>query len=143
MAVNPFLKQNKKERKPIKIQVSDLFVDENGKPVPFILKILSSEEAEDLKKECMEPVFDPRTRRKVGSNLNQDEYQNKMLAKSVVYPDLTDKENQKSWGARDEYDLLFKMLDFQERATLLSEFDKNFSTSDTIAEDAEAETKNE
>ncbi len=142
MATNPYLKQNKKPRKPIEIIVSDNFVDEDGNPAPFVLRIITSEEADALAESCMEPVIDPHTRKKIGSEVNQKRLQHELLVKSIVKPDLENKEMQESWGARNASELLTNMLDMLEKQTLLTEFDKYFKTSDEKSIDAEKETKN-
>lgn len=141
MATNPFLKQNKKEQEPIEIFVSDNFKDEKG-PVPFILKIISAEEADRITDTCIEPVIDPQTRRKVGSEVNQKRLQMELLVKSIISPDLENKDLQESWDARNATDLLNKMLDMREKSVLLTEFDTYFKPSEQVSIDAEEETKN-
>ena len=143
MSTNPFLKQNKKVEKPIEIYVSDNFVDSDGKRIPFILRIISSVEAERLTQECLEPTIDPVTHRKNGQEVNQQRLQKELLVKSIVQPDLEDKELQESWKAHNATDLLDKMLNVQERNTLLTEFDKYFTPVEQKSEEAEEETKNE
>lgn len=143
MSTSPFLKQNKKPQKPIKIYVSDNFVDSDGNQVPFILKIISTKEVDALSDKCMEPVIDPRTHRKTGQEINQKRLQEEILAKSIISPDLADEELQKSWGVNNEVELLNEMLDFKERSVLVTEFDKYFQTNEQKAEEAEEETKNE
>lgn len=142
MSTNPFLKQNKEEAKPIEIFVSDRFKDEKGELVPFVLQIISSEEADLLTETCMEPIIDPQTRRKIGQEVNQKRLQQELLVKSIVSPDLEDKELQDSWGAHNSVDLLQKMLDMKEKSILLTEFDKQFKPSERKSQDAEEETKN-
>lgn len=143
MSTNPFLKQNKKAEKPIEIFVSENFIDEKGKPVPFVLKIISSEEADLISDTCIEPVIDPQTRRKVGQEVNQKRLQQELLVKSIVTPDLEDKETQDSWGAHNSVDLLNKMLNMKEKAALIKAFDKEFESSEQKSEKSETETKNE
>ena len=134
MSTNPFLKQNKKVEKPIEIYVSDNFVDSDGKRIPFIVR---------LTQECLEPTIDPVTHRKNGQEVNQQRLQKELLVKSIVQPDLEDKELQESWKAHNATDLLDKMLNVQERNTLLTEFDKYFTPVEQKSEEAEEETKNE
>ena len=142
MPVNPFLKQNKKKREPIKIYVSDLWVDENGEPIPFILKMISSKRAEEITEECQVPVIDPQTRRKIGQEVDQKLVQETILVESIVQPDLTDKETQASWDAKTPMESLTNMLDFDEKATLLKEFNKVFEPNEKLSEKSEKETKN-
>lgn len=142
MSVNPFLKKNKKVRKPVKVYVSDLFVDENDKPVPIEFKVISAKESENLRTTCQRPVIDPQTRKKVGEELDQELFQKWLLAKSMVYPDLTDPEMQKSWGVNNEIDLLTEMFDAKEQLELVREFDALYKSEDEIAQEAENDTKN-
>lgn len=142
MAVNPFLKENKKTREPIEIYVSDLFVDENGDPVPFVLEIISSKEAEEITQECKTSVIDPQTRRKIGEEIDEKLVQDTIIAHSIKSPDLTDKKTQASWGANNPRELLSNMLDFKEKAILYQEFNKHFEYSSELSQKAEKETKN-
>ena len=143
MSTNPFLKQNKKAEKPIEIFVSENFIDEKDNPIPFVLKIISSEEADLISETCMEPVIDPQTRRKIGQEINQKRFQMELLVKSIVEPDLEDEELQKSYGAHNAFDCLQKMLNFKEKANLIRTFDKEFESSEQKSENSETETKNE
>lgn len=143
MSTNPFLKQNKKKQEDIKIVVSDNFVDDKGNPVPFVMRIISAEEADRLSETCMEPVIDPNTRRKVGSEINQKRLQQELLVNSIVYPDLNDQEMLDSWEAKTPAQLLDKMLNMDEKSILVREFDKHFTSSEQISNEAEIETKNE
>ena len=48
MALEAFLRQNKKERETIKFPASKDFVDENGKPIDWTVRPLTSREAENI-----------------------------------------------------------------------------------------------
>lgn len=142
MAINPFLKQNKIEEEIIEVPVSDRFVDEKGNPVPFKLRILNNSEVEELQIQATEPVFDSKTRRKIGSELNQEKFGSLLLANAITYPDLGDEELMKSWDAEDKVDLLKKMLDIREMRVLSEAFQDTYYPDWEQQVEAEESTKN-
>ena len=89
-----FMKANKIEKKNERYAATRSLVDENGKPLEWEFRHITSKENEELRDDCTIDV--PITgkpnmfRQKVKSGL----YIQKMIAASVVVPDLYDKELQ-------------------------------------------------
>lgn len=93
--------------------ISRRFVDDDGKPIEFIIKAVTEAENEVLRMEARRPV---------GGELKFDSknYCNRLLATSVVYPNLKNAELQRSWGVYSAEDLICKMLLAGEYSKLLN-----------------------
>ena len=107
-----FLKKNKATRENVKYAASKGFLDENGKPVEWEIRPVTSRENEALREECM--VEAPsRGRRRRGSQYRVDtvRYLAKLMAASVVFPDLQNAELQDSYGVKTPEDLVKELLD--------------------------------
>ncbi len=99
--------------------ISDRFVDEEGNEVPFVIRTLTSREL----KEC-------RNKAKVDDgegNITVDNeiFENELIKKAVVSPDLNDSELQDSYGVMGEDQLLDEMLLAGEFTTLVKEINSH------------------
>lgn len=105
MALAAFLKQNKKETGNIKFVASQKFVDDNGKPLEWTLRPMTSKDAERIRKACQSYGK--------GGKVNVDTARfNRMVAANcTVEPNLKDAELQDSYGVMGEEDLIVEMLD--------------------------------
>ena len=105
MALEAFLRQNKKERETIKFPASKDFVDENGKPIDWTIRPLTSREAENIRKQV--------NRYRKGGTVEIDNalFNRKVAATCTVYPDLKNAELQDSYGVMGEEELIVEMLD--------------------------------
>ena len=92
--------------------VSNRF-QEDGKPVPFVIKPISEKENEQLLRKHTKK--DKRTGQEV---LDRTAYTHALVAAAVVYPDLKSAELQKAYGVLGEAELLNAMLTIDEYATL-------------------------
>lgn len=106
-----FMKANKKVKENEKYAPTVSLLDEKGNPVQFEFKHISSKANEELRESCMYEV--PITGRPdvYRQKLNTQKYLVKMIAGSVVYPDLYDKELQDSYGVMTPEELIFEMID--------------------------------
>lgn len=102
-----FFAQNAKASDIVEFVVSDRFKDENGNPIPWKIRALSEAENAEIRKAATKKIksggqfiyqFDP------------EEYAAKVVAASVVFPDLKNAELQKSYGVIGEVELLQRML---------------------------------
>ncbi|MFB5674273.1 phage portal protein [Paenibacillus terreus] len=88
--------------------VSERFKDENGNAVAWKLRSMTEEENQECRKAA--------TRKIKGKNgtytqeIDPNEYMGKLMAASIVYPDLKDAELQRSYGVLGAESLLRKML---------------------------------
>lgn len=103
-----FFAQNAEKVETVEEVISTRFKDENGTPIPFEFRPISSEENKNIKKACTKKV---RVKKGVYQDeLDADAYTDKFLAASIVFPNLKDVELQKSYNVLGEVDLLRAML---------------------------------
>lgn len=137
-----FMKANKIEKKNGRYAATKSLCDENGKPLEWEIRHITSKENEDLRDSCTIEV--PITgkpnmfRQKVKSSL----YIQKMIAASVVVPDLYDKELQDSYGAMTPEELLLAMVDDPGEYNDLASFVQKFQGFDVSFEEKVDEAKN-
>lgn len=116
MDFQAFLKGNAKPIENIEMIVSKRFTDNEGNPIPWILKQLTGKESNELRKR-----FTKKIKNKLGrieEQFNSEGYQEAFITNSIVFPDLTNTKLQQSYGALGAYDLLQKMLSADELANL-------------------------
>lgn len=109
-----FLKGNQKETEPTKYVVSDRFLDENGKPIEWHIKPISTREDKQLKKVCSLKK----------DRLDFDQYSSKLVVASIVFPNLNDKQLQDSYNVLSGEALIEEMLRPGEYDKLLIEIQK-------------------
>lgn len=110
-SLSRFLKQNKTIKQNERHAVTDSLTDENGHPLEWEFKHISSRENEKLRDEC---TFDVQVTGKPGmyrQKFKTREYLARMVAASVVEPDLYNAELQDSYGVKTPTDLLYAMVD--------------------------------
>jgi hypothetical protein len=137
-----FMKANKAVKANEKHAVTKSLCDEKGNPLEWEFRHMSSKENEELRESCTIDV--PVTgkpgmlRQKVKSSL----YIQKMIAASVVSPDLYDTELQDSYGVSKPEDLLMAMVDDPGEYSDLAAYVQKFQGFDTGFEDKVSEAKN-
>ncbi|WP_281885686.1 phage tail assembly chaperone [Paenibacillus sp. YYML68] len=115
--ISVFFAQNAPIETNVEYMVSDRFKGKDGKPVPWILRCMTEDENETIRKAA--------TKRERGKNgivtqeTNQNEYMAKLVVASVVFPNLKDESLQKSYGVMGAEALLKKMLLSGEYTTLI------------------------
>lgn len=136
-----FMKGNKKKKENQKYAVTKSLVDENGKPLEWEFKHITSKENEEIRDECTTEVQITGKfgmyRNKVDSAL----YVRKLITASVVYPELDNKELQESYGVMGTEDLLMEMVDDPGEYADLAEFVQKMHGFKTLQEDVD-EAKN-
>lgn len=106
-----FLKKNKVARENTKFPVTKALVDEKGNPLLWEVQPLTTKEDAAIRDEC---TVDVQVTGKPGlyrQKFNTNRYLVKMAVKSIVYPNLNDKELQDSYGAMGAEQLLMEMID--------------------------------
>ena len=106
-----FLKKNKKTKDNLKIAATASFLDENGKPLLWEIRPLTTKEDNALRDDC---TVDVQVTGKPGMfrpKFNANRYLAKMAAACVVYPNLNDKELQDSYGVMGAEQLIVEMID--------------------------------
>ena len=125
---------------PIEVENREVIVSqrfqEDGRPIPFIIKPISQEENKKLMKK-----FTIKDKKGVQS-FDRTEYIANLAAQAVVFPDLTNAELQKKYGVLGESNLLQKMLYVGEYAVLIEAIQELSGFDEDINDDIE-EVKNE
>lgn len=125
--------------KPIKVDNKEVVVSnrfqEEGKPVPFVIRPISQEENKQLIKKYTKKD------KKGQESFDRTEYVSALTAAAVVFPELSNTELQKAYGVLGESALLQKMLYVGEYAVLAREVQSLSGLDEDINEDIE-EAKN-
>jgi len=137
-----FMKANKIVKENELHAVTKSLCDEKGNPLEWEFKHITSKDNEDIRESC---TFDiPVTgkpnmyRPKLKSSL----YIQKMIAASVVVPDLYDAELQDSYGVKTPEDLLMAMVDDPGEYNDLAAYVQKFQGFNVSFEDKVDEAKN-
>ena len=135
-----FLKKNKKVRTNTFYAATKSLCDEQGNPLEWEIRPLSTSETEDIRTECTTEV--PVTgkpgvyRPKINSQL----YMAKLVASAVVFPDLYNKELQDSYGVKTPEELLKQMIDnpteYNDFVEFITKFNGLTETMDEKVEEA-------
>ena len=134
-----FLKQNTIPVENQEVEVSKRFKDDAGNTVKFEIKSISNEMDDALRKQNTRQV--KKAKGVIVPELDQQKYFVDLVLKSLVYPDLNDKELQDSWGVMDSKELINAMLLPGEYSSLLQEVQK-INGWDINIEDIKEEAKN-
>lgn len=118
--LSAFLKPAYTERK-IEIIVGDRFLDEEGNPVPVVMKSLTQEQLQMIaKRSTHERKVNGRSVTEVDAN----EHLNRCLIASVVFPDLSSRELCSAYGVEDPVLLPPKMFLVDEYEKIAKAFAK-------------------
>lgn len=115
-----FLAENAVKVENIKYIVSKRFVDEDGKPIPWEIQCITSDEDEALRKACTKRVPVPGKRNQFTMDTDYNLYLGKLAARCTVFPNLDDAELQNSYGVMGSDALLKRMLTSGEYAEFLT-----------------------
>lgn len=137
-----FLKQNKIIKENTTFVATKSLVDENGKPLEWEIKPISTKENDAIRDECMIEVPIPGKMNVYRQKLNTSKYIGKMICASVVVPDLYNEELQDSYGVKTPDDLLKEMIDNPGEYQDFAAFIQEFNGFDTSLEDKVDEAKN-
>ena len=105
MKANKIVKSNEKYAPTTSLQ------DENGKPLEWEFKQISSKENEALRDSCTVEVQVKGKPNLYRPKVNTAAYLAKMIVASTVYPDLYDKELQDSYNVMTPEELLYALVD--------------------------------
>jgi hypothetical protein len=137
-----FLKKNKTVKENVKYAATKSLCDEKGNPLEWEIKPLTTRETDDIRDDCMTEVQVTGKPGQYRQKVNATKFGAKMLAASIVYPDLLNAELQDSYGVSRPEDLVREMVDNPGEYNAFLEFVQNFNGySDDINEDIE-EAKN-
>ena len=135
-----FMKAKKIAQKNEKFAPTQSLRDENGKPLEWEFKKISAKENEEIREACTMEVQVKGKPNMFRPKVKTSEYLAKMIAASVVYPDLYDKELQDSYGVMTPEDLVYAMVDnageYQELSVWLQNFQGFTKTMDDKVDEA-------
>ena len=130
-----FMKGNKAQKKNVMHPVTKSLVDENGDPLLWEIKPLTTKENEHIRESC---TIEVPVKGKPGHyrpKVDMGKYQAKMMCAAIVNPDLNNAELQNSYGVMTPEDLLQEMVDDPAEYTDLAVFVQKISGFKTLQED--------
>ena len=136
-----FMKANKIQKQNVMHPVTKSLCDENGEPLLWEIKPLTTKENERIRESCTieVPVKGKSNQYRVKVDMNR--YQAKLLCAAVVSPDLNNADLQNSYGVMSAEELIKEMVDDPAEYTDLMIFVQNLSGFKTLEEEVE-EAKN-
>ena len=137
-----FMRANKVEKKNERYAPTRSLCDENGKPLEWEFKHITSKENEALRDECTIEVPVTGKPNMFRPRVQSGKYIRKMVTAAVVYPDLYDAQLQDSYGVKTPEELLLAMVDDPGEYNELTAFMQRFQGFDTSFNDKEEEEKN-
>ncbi len=137
-----FMKVNKIQRMNTTYAATKSLTDEDGNPLLWTIKPLSTKENESIRDECMIDVPVKGKPNMFKPKLNTSKYLAKMLCACIVEPNLYDKELQDSYEVTSPESLLQAMVDNPAEYQDFAAFVQNFNGFNTTLEDKVEEAKN-
>ena len=139
---NRFMKKNKITKENTTFPATKSLVDENGNPLEWVIKPLTTKENDNIRDECMIDVPVKGKPNVYRPKLNTSKYIAKMMCACIVEPNLYDKELQDSYGVMTPDELLKEMIDDPGEYQALAAFVQEFNGFNTTLEDKVEEAKN-
>ncbi len=136
-----FFAQNALQVESVKQVVSKRFVDEQGQPIAWEVKAITSTEDEALRQSCTKRVAVDKRRGQYAPETDFNLYLGKLAAACTVFPNLNDAELQNSYGVMGADALLKAMLAPGEYANYLKAI-QEINGFDVAMEDLVDEAKN-
>lgn len=136
-----FMKANKIVKENEKYAPTKSLVDEDGKPLEWEFRHITSKENEDLRESCMMEVPVTGKPNMYRPKFKSREYTAKLTAASTVCPDLYDAELQDSYEVKTPEELLFALIDEPGEYSDLSAWVQKFQGFDVSLDDKVKEAK--
>lgn len=136
-----FLKKNKVTRENRQYAATRSLTDENGKPLMWTLRPITTAENESLREECTREVQVTGKPNLFRPKMDTARYVEKMLVAAVAEPNLYDKDLQDSYGVMTPEALLKEMVDNPGEYNDFAEFVQKMNGFTTM-DDKVAEAKN-
>lgn len=137
-----FMKKNKIVKENTTYIATKSLVDENGEPLPWTIRPLTTAENDEIRDECMKEIPVPGKPGMYRPKLDTSKYVAKMICKCVVEPNLNDAELQDSYGVMTPESLLKEMVDDPGEYQNFMTFIQKFNGFDTTMDDKVTEAKN-
>ncbi len=136
--LNRFLKENKIVKENVKYAATKSLVDEAGKPLLWEIQPLSTKKNENIRESCTIEIPVKGKPNLFREKIDSAKYTAKLIASSVVFPDLYDKDLQDSYGVMTPEELIMEMIDdpgeYGDFAQFITEFNGFSDINDDIEE---------
>lgn len=124
--LNRFLKENKIKKENVQYAATKSLTDEDGKPLLWEIKALTSKETNKITEDCTIQEQIPGKPNMFRNKIDSTKLLTKMMVASIVFPNLNDKDLQDSYGVMTPEDLITEMIDnpgeFNEFGKFINEF---------------------
>lgn len=137
-----FMKANKSVKANELHAVTKTLCDENGKPLEWEFRHITAKENDAIRDECTREIPRPGKPGAYRQKLDVSKYLRKLVAASVVSPDLYDTELQDSYDVKTPEDLLYAMVDDPGEYSELAAYVQKLNGFDVSFEDKVEEAKN-
>ncbi len=137
-----FLKKNKIQKENTTYPATKSLLDENGKPLGWEIKPLTTKDNENIRDSCMIEVPVKGKPNMYRPKLNTSLYLAKTMVASIASPNLYDAELQDSYGVKTPEELLKEMIDDPGEYNEFAAFIQQFNGFDTTMEEKVDEAKN-
>ncbi len=137
-----FLKQNKKIRENTTYLATKSLTDEEGNPLPWTIRPLTTKDNDRLRDECTIEIPVKGKPNVFRPKLDTSKYLAKMIVASVVEPNLNNKDLQDSYGVMTPEDLIKEMIDDPGEYNDFASFIQNFNSFTTTLDEKVEEAKN-
>lgn len=137
-----FLRKNKKVRENTSFPATSTLVDENGKPLEWVIQPLSTKKNEQIREECTREVPIKGKPHMFRQKIDASKYGTKLIVASVVEPDLLNAELQDSYGVKTPEELVQEMIDNPGEFANFQKFIQEFNGFTEKMEDEVEEAKN-
>ncbi len=144
MATNlsAFLKKNKKYKENVEYKATASLCDENGEPLSWKIKAISTDEYERIREKCTTEVQVTGKPGIYRQKFDSSRFIALLMCASVAEPDLYNKELQDSYGVMNPEDLIKQMIDNPGEYNEFAEFIQKFNGFDETLQDKVNEAKN-
>lgn len=137
-----FMKGNKIKKENTTFPATKSLLDENGNPLEWTIKPLTTKDNENIRDNCMIEVPVVGKPNVFRPKLDTSKYMCKIICASVVEPNLYDKELQDSYGVMTPEDLVKEMIDDPGEYQTFAAFIQDFNGFNTTLSDKVEEAKN-
>lgn len=137
-----FLKSNKKEKSVTEYAATKSLCDEDGNPVKWTIRPISTKENDAIRDECTIDVQVTGKSNVYRPKLVTSKYVAKLICATVIMPDLNDKDLQDSYGVMSAEELLREMVDDPGEYSEFARFVQNFNGFNETVSDKVNDAKN-
>lgn len=141
-SMSKFFKQNKAIRENTFFPATKSLLDDDGKPLTWEIKPLTTKEDEVIRDSCTMEIQIPGKPGMYRNKLNTNAYIGKLIVASVVEPDLYNAELQDSYNVNTPEDLVKEIVDDPGEYTAFMAFIQNFNGFNVTLQEEIDEVKN-